>query len=146
MSDQLALTDILPAAHIIIDDYTNGFADQVFICYAQFVTTMTQEPVLWQLLPIEPAEEVGIYTEYLYEPSPQDVLGQLLPRFVEMQLYHALLEARASEHSARMVAMRNATENASDLVEELTLTHNKLRQQMITEELMDITGGAAAQE
>ena len=146
MSDQLALTDILPAAHIIIDDYTNGFADQVFICYAQFVTTMTQEPVLWQLLPIEPAEEIGIYTEYLYEPSPQDVLGQLLPRFVEMQLYHALLEARASEHSARMVAMRNATENASDLVEELTLTHNKLRQQIITEELMDITGGAAAQE
>ena len=101
---------------------------------------------MWRLLPIEPTTEPGRNMEFIYEPSPQEVLGQLLPRFVEMQLYHVLLEARASEHSARMVAMRNATVNANDLIEDLTLAHNKLRQQMITEELMDITGGAAALE
>ena len=144
ISDKPAVTDILPVARIVIDDYTDGFADEVYVCYTQFVTTMTQEPVVWRLLPIVPETEPGRYVEYIYEPSPQAVLGELLPRFVEMELYHALLEAKASEHSARMVAMRNATLNANDLVEELTLAHNKLRQQMITEELMDITGGAAA--
>lgn len=144
MSDQPTVADVRPTVRIVIEDYASGFADEVYLCYTRFVTTMTQEPVVWRLLPIEPTTEPGRNIEFIYEPSPQEVLGQLLPRFVEMELYHALLEARASEHSARMVAMRNATVNAKDLIEELTLTHNKLRQQMITEELMDITGGAAA--
>jgi F-type H+-transporting ATPase subunit gamma len=144
MSDQPTVADIRPVVRIVMEDYASGFADQVYLCYSRFVTTMTQEPVVWQLLPIEPTTEPGRNIEFIYEPSPHEVLGQLLPRFVEMQLYHVLLEARASEHSARMVAMRNATVNANDLVDDLTLTHNKLRQQIITEELMDITGGAAA--
>lgn len=146
LSDQIALADVLPIARIVIDDYTSGFTDRVLISYMRFVSTMTQEPVLWQLLPVEPAAQVGVPPEYIYEPSRPAVLSELLPRFVEMQLYHALLEARASEHSARMVAMRNATDNARELVDDLTLTHNKLRQQLITEELVDITGGAAALE
>jgi F-type H+-transporting ATPase subunit gamma len=146
MSDQPTVADVRPVVRIVIDDYASGFADEVYLCYTRFVTTMTQEPIVWRLLPIEPTTEPGRNIEFIYEPSPQEVLGQLLPRFVEMQLYHVLLEARASEHSARMVAMRNATVNANDLIEELTLAHNKLRQQMITEELMDITGGAAALE
>ena len=144
MSDQPTVADVRPVVRIVMEDYASGFADEVYLCYTRFVTTMTQEPVVWRLLPIEPTTEPGRNIEFIYEPSPQEVLGQLLPRFVEMQLYHVLLEARASEHSARMVAMRNATVNANDLVEDLTLTHNKLRQQIITEELMDITGGAAA--
>jgi len=144
ISDRPSVADVLPIARIVIDDYTDALVDQVYLCYTQFVTTMNQKPVLWRLLPIEPVMESGRNIEYIYEPSPQEVLSQLLPRFVEMQLYHALLESIASEQSARMVAMRNATNNANDLIEELTLTHNKLRQEMITEELMDITGGAAA--
>ena len=84
--------------------------------------------------------------EYIYEPNPKQVLGGLLPRFVEMQVYHHILESIASEQSARMVAMRNATENANELIEDLTLVYNKARQEMITTELLDITGGAVALE
>ena len=84
--------------------------------------------------------------EYIYEPNPKQVLGGLLPRFVEMQVYHHVLESIASEQSARMVAMRNATENANELIEDLTLVYNKARQEMITTELLDITGGAVALE
>ncbi|MEA1959428.1 MAG: FoF1 ATP synthase subunit gamma, partial [Chloroflexota bacterium] len=101
----------------------------------------------WRVLPIEPAEfEAGKNVEYIYEPSPIGVLAGLLPRFVEMSLYHAVLEAIASEQSARMVAMRNATDNALELIDDLTLTYNKVRQEMITTELLDIVGGAAALE
>jgi len=101
--------------------------------------------VQWRLLPIEPAAiEPGRSVEYIYEPSADEVLAQLLPRFVEMELYHAILESIASEQSARMVAMRNATDNANELIEHLTLTFNKVRQDMITKELLDITGGAEA--
>ena len=84
--------------------------------------------------------------EYIYEPSPEKVLGGLLPRFVEMQVYHHILESIASEQSARMVSMKNATENANELIEDLTLAYNKARQEMITTELLDITGGAVALE
>ena len=82
--------------------------------------------------------------EYIYEPAPQSVLGALLPRFVEMEIYHAILESIASEQSARMVAMRNATENANELIQHLTLLYNKARQEAITTELLDITGATAA--
>lgn len=144
IGDYPSVAEILPAARIVTEDYANGFADRVCLCYTQFVSTMTQTPVLRQLLPIEEEGEPVSQVDYIYEPSAREVLAQLLPRFVEMQLYHALLESIASEHSARMVAMRNATDNAHDLIDELTLTHNKLRQEIITKELMDITGGAAA--
>ncbi|MBE0415583.1 MAG: F0F1 ATP synthase subunit gamma, partial [Dehalococcoidia bacterium] len=144
LGDKPSIVDVLPIARIAIDDYTAGIVDEVYLCYTQFVTTMTQRPALWRLLPIEPAIEPGRNIEYIYEPSPEEVLSQLLPRFVEMQLYHAILESIASEQSARMVAMRNATDNANELIEDLTLTYNKARQEMITKELLDITGGAAA--
>ncbi|MCK5653545.1 MAG: ATP synthase F1 subunit gamma [Dehalococcoidia bacterium] len=145
LGDRPSIVDIQPIARIVIDDYTDGLIDEVYLSYTQFVTTMNQQPVLRRLLPIEPAAiEPGHNVEYIYEPSPDEVLEQLLPRFVEMGLYHVILESIASEQSARMVAMRNATDNASEIIDELTLTYNKARQEMITKELLDITGGAAA--
>ena len=145
LGDQPDLFDILPISRIIIDDYTDGVIDMVYLAYAKFVSTMQQEPVLQQILPVEPAAIPGEQNvDYIYEPGPAVVLGQLLPRFVEMQVYHAILESIASEQSARMVAMRNATDSANELVEELTLMYNKARQESITGDLLDITGGAAA--
>jgi F-type H+-transporting ATPase subunit gamma len=145
LGDRPSLLDTLPISRIIIDDYTNGIIDLVYLVYAQFISTMTQKPLVQQILPVEPAEIPRAQNvDYIYEPGPKMVLGELLPRFVEMQIYHAILESIASEQSARMVAMRNATDNANELIEELTLMYNKARQESITEELLDITGGAAA--
>ena len=143
--DRPTLLDTLPISRIVIDDYSNGLVDMVYLAYTQFITTMTQQPVLQQLLPVEPARtERGYEIEYIYEPSSRAVLAELLPRFVEMQVYHAVLESIASEQSARMVAMRNATENANELTGDLTLMYNKARQEMITKELLDIVGGVEA--
>ena len=145
LGDRPSLFDVLPIARIIIDDYTSGEVDLVYIAYARFISTMVQRPVLQAILPIEPAEiPIGQNVDYIYEPDPATVLGELLPRFVEMQIYHAVLESIASEQSARMVAMRSATDNANDLIEDLTMTYNKARQETITKEILDITGGAAA--
>lgn len=147
LGDRPGLLDTLPISHIIIEDYKSGAIDEVYLAYTQFINTMLQKPVMEKVLPVEPAEiPPAQNVEYLYEPDPAVVLGGLLPRFVEMQVYHAILEAIASEQSARMVAMRNATENADELIEELTLLYNKARQEMITTELLDITGGAVALE
>ena len=147
LSDRPSLTDITPVARIVIDDYTEKSVDAVYIAYASFINTTSQQPVVEQLLPVVPAtlqasEAVG----YIYEPEDLTVLSALLPRFVEMQLYHAVLENIASEQSARMVAMRNATDNATEMAEDLTLVMNKVRQEAITRELLDIIGGAAAVE
>jgi len=145
LGDQPSLLDTLPISRIITDDYTNGVIDLVYLAYAQFVSTMVQRPVLQQILPIEPAAIPRAQNvDYIYEPRPDVVLGHLLPRFVEMQVYHAILESIASEQSARMVAMRNATDNANELIGDLTLMYNKARQESITKELLDITGGAEA--
>ena len=145
LGDRPEWLDTLPISRIIIDDYTSGEIDRVYIVYPRFISTMVQKPIAIQLLPIEPAEiPAAQNVDYIYEPGPAEVLGQLLPRFIEMQVYHAILESIASEQSARMVAMRNATESAGELIEELTLMYNKARQEMITKELLDITGGAAA--
>ncbi len=145
LGDRPSLLDTLPISRIIIDDYSNGATDLVYLVYAQFISTMLQRPILQQLLPIEPATlPTGENVDYIYEPSPALVLGELLPRFVEMQVYHAILQSIASEQSARMVAMRNATDNANELIQDLTLMYNKARQETITKELLDITGGAAA--
>jgi F-type H+-transporting ATPase subunit gamma len=142
ISDRPSLLETLPISHIIIDDYSTGYIDQVYLAYTRFVTTMVQNPTLELLLPIEPATIPKTETkEFIYEPDPVFVLNELLPRFVEMIVYHAILEAIASEQSARMVAMRSATDNANDVIEELTLILNKARQEMITTELLDITGG-----
>lgn len=145
LGDRPSLLDTLPISHIIIDDYISGYIDQAYLAYPRFVTTMVQNPTIELLLPVEPAKLPRTQTaEYIYEPDPAFVLNELLPRFVEMTVYHAILEAIASEHSARMVAMRNATDNANQVIQELTLVLNKARQEMITKELLDLTGGAEA--
>jgi F-type H+-transporting ATPase subunit gamma len=145
LGDQPNLLDTLPISRIVIDDYTYGVVDQVFLVYTQFISTMVQKPFMKQILPVEPAViPQAQNVDYIYEPNPAAVLGELLPRFVEMQIYHAILESIASKQSAQMVAMRNATENANELIEDLTLMYNKARQESITTELLDITGGAAA--
>ena len=143
--DRPSLLDTLPISQIVIDDYTKGYVDMVYLAFNRFVTTMTQQPIIQQLLPVETIEaRRSREIEYIYEPSSQVVMAQLLPRYVEMQVYHSILEAIASEQSARMVAMRNATENANELIEGLTLMYNKARQEMITKELLDIVGGVEA--
>ena len=145
LGDKPSLLDTLPISRIIIDDYSSGVIDLVYLVYAQFISTMTQKPILQQILPVEPATiPRGENVDYIYEPGADVVLGELLPRFVEMQVYHAILESIASEQSARMVAMRSATDGANELVQDLTLMYNKARQEAITKELLDITGGAAA--
>ena len=145
LGDRPSLVDVTPAASIVIDDYAEGRVDAVYMAYADFVSTTLQRPVIEPLLPVVPAklpsqDSVG----YIYEPTREEVLSDLLPRFVELELYHAVLEAVASEQSARMVAMRNATDNANEMVVDLTLEMNKARQETITKELLDIVGGAAA--
>jgi F-type H+-transporting ATPase subunit gamma len=145
LGDRPSLLDTLPISRIIIDDYTHGEIDAVYLAYAQFTSTTVQKPILQQVLPVEPAMlPRGQSVDYIYEPDPGHVLGELLPRFVEMQVYHAILEAIASEQSARVVAMRNATDNANELIQDLTLIYNKARQESITKELLEITSGAAA--
>ena len=145
--DRPGLDEVTPVARMVIDSFTNEEVDAVYIAYAQFVNTTLQRPVVEQLLPVVPAElEVSQAAGYIYEPSEAPVLAALLPRYVEMQLYHYLLEGIASEQSARMVAMRNATDNANVMVDDLTLVMNKARQETITKELLDIVGGVAAIE
>ena len=145
LGDRPGLMDTLPISRVVIDDYTTGEVDEVYLAFARFVSTMVQTPVMEKLLPVDPVELPAMQkVEYIYEPSPGAVLGELLPRFVEMEVYHAILESIASEQSARMVAMRNATQNANELIQDLTLMYNKARQEAITTELLDIAGGAVA--
>lgn len=142
--DQPALIDITPIARTLIDDFLAGTFDQVIIAYTNFVNTLVQRPVLRQLLPIRHVREARPIGEYIFEPDPRTILEQVLPRFTELQVYQAILESSASEHSARMVAMRNASDNAEALVDDLTLSYNRARQEAITTEIMDIAGGAQA--
>jgi F-type H+-transporting ATPase subunit gamma len=147
LPDRPLLTDITPAAHILIEDFTNGEMDAVYVAYAEFVNTTVQRPKVEQLLPVVPAELEGTQAfGYIFEPDAQTVLSELLPRYVEMQLYHALLEGIASEQSSRMVAMQNATDSADEMVDDLTLVMNKVRQETITRDLLDIVSGVAAVE
>jgi F-type H+-transporting ATPase subunit gamma len=144
VSDYPRAADVLPIARTVMDEFSRGAADRVYVVFPLFVNTVTQTPTARLILPVEPPEAEAVRElEYIYEPSPQGVLGELLPRYVEMQVYEAVLETSASEQSARMVAMRNATDAANEMVEDLTLTYNKARQEQITKELLDIVGGAA---
>jgi F-type H+-transporting ATPase subunit gamma len=149
--------DIAPIARTVIDDFLSGAVDEVFLAYTDFINTLKQISTVKRLLPIQPGEvktqAMGEYVEtvavettveYIYEPEPQQILDAVLPSFTELQIYQAILESLAGEHSARMVAMRNATENADVLVDDLTLSYNKARQQAITSEILDIAGGAEA--
>jgi len=147
LAERPVLADILAISHLVIDSYTEGEVDEVYLAYTRYRSIMSQQPVIEKLLPVTPAdltapERVG----YIYEPDNLMVLGSLLPRFVEMGVYHGLLESIASEQAARMVAMRNATDNANGLVDDLTLVMNKLRQDTIANQLLDLVGGQVALE
>ena len=145
LGDRPTVADTSPVARIVIDDYQDGRVDEVYLVYPDFVSTTSQTPIIEPLLPVKPAELTSSKSVgYIFEPDSATVLGELLPRFVEMQIYHAVLESVASEQSARMVAMRSATDNANEMVEDLTLLMNKARQETITTELLDIVSGAAA--
>ena len=139
------LIDTQAISRMIIDSYCQEETDEIYLAYTNFVSTMVQEPVIEKLLPIVPAELTSTESVgYIYEPGNLAVLQNLLPRFVEMQVNHAILESIASEQSARMVAMRAATDNANELSSDLTLVMNKLRQESITNELLDLIGGQIA--
>ena len=144
--DRPAFADVIPLARLISDDYLSGTYSQVDIIYSRFVTTLTQRPEKLQLLPIRPSQDTeGIPGhQFIFEPSAAAVLEQLLPRYVATRLFQAVLEGKASEESSRMVAMKNATENAGDLIDDLTLSYNKVRQSNITREMIEIASGANA--
>ncbi|MFN0146364.1 MAG: ATP synthase F1 subunit gamma [Dehalococcoidia bacterium] len=152
LGDYPSQADTLGISKLIIEDYLNGVVDRVYLSFPELVSTANQRPTIRQLLPIEAprmdslADAEEFRADYIFEPSADVVLQRLLPRYVEMQIYEAILQNAASFQSAQMVAMKNATDNASDITKELTLTYNKARQEQITKELLDIVGGAAALE
>jgi F-type H+-transporting ATPase subunit gamma len=144
--DRPSFADVLPLARLISDDFLSGRMSRVDIMYTHFVSTLTQRPTLDSLLPVEPSNDTeGIPgNQFIFEPNPGAVLQQLLPRYVATRLYQAVLETKASEESSRMVAMKNATENADELIDDLTLSYNKVRQANITREMIEISSGAQA--
>ena len=144
--DKPSFADVLPLARLITDDYVAGAYDRVDVVYSRFVSTLVQKPSMEQLLPVVPTEDVeGIPGhQFVFEPSPAAFLQALLPRYVATRVFQAVLEAKASEESSRMVAMKNATENAEELIEDLTLSYNKVRQANITREMVEIASGAQA--
>ena len=145
LGERPELADTTAISSLVINAYAGEELDEVYLAYTKFASTVSQDPVVERLLPVAPSELSGAErVGYIYEPDSLSVLETLLPRFVEMQVYHSLLESIASEQSARMVAMRNATDNANGLVEDLTLVMNKLRQDSITNELLDLVGGQIA--
>jgi F-type H+-transporting ATPase subunit gamma len=145
ISDTPELADILGVITLAMDRYLSGELDEVHLVYSEFVNTMTQEPQVMRLLPCPlPEEKHSGYWDYLYEPEAREVLEGVLRRYVESLVYHAILENKACEQSARMVAMKAATDNASDIVKDLSITYNKARQAAITQELAEICAGAAA--
>jgi F-type H+-transporting ATPase subunit gamma len=147
LPDSPLSSDVGAITRRLVNDFTAGYFDEVVIVSTLFVNTLRQVPEVMQLLPIVPVANAGTMApEYIFEPSPGAVLSQVLYGFTEVQILQALYESIASEHSARMVAMRNATDAANELIDSLTLTYNKARQESITNELMDIIGGSVAQE
>ncbi len=145
IGDYPSVEDTRPISNMVIAEFESAGVDRVLLAYSRFVNTVVQSPAIDTLIPVEPAELTGNEAVgYIYEPDATSVLEKLLPRYVEMEVYHAILEAIASEHSARMVAMKNATDAANDLIEDLTLELNKARQEAITSEMLDIVGGVEA--
>jgi F-type H+-transporting ATPase subunit gamma len=143
--DRPSFASVVPLARLLTDDYLAGTYSTIDLVYPRFVSTLAQRPVTSRLLPVKPSDSVGIPgRQFIFEPNPDAVLRQLLPRYVATRVYQAVLELAASEQSARMVAMKNATENAQELIEDLTLTYNKVRQANITREMIEIATGAQA--
>jgi F-type H+-transporting ATPase subunit gamma len=148
-----SFADVSAIGRVAVDEFLNGEVDEVYLVYTDFINMFRQEPVIKKLLPLEVGAEVGRVEEYahqqlsaayIYEPTEEELLDEIVPRFTALQVYQAILEGLASEHAARMVAMSNATENAIELGSHLQLQYNKARQQTITSDLLDIAGGAEA--
>ena len=145
LSDRPTSNDIAPVASVLIEDFIVEQFDAVYMAYTEFRSTLHQDPTIKKLLPIEPAAPTTPMTaDYIFEPDPQTILNEVLRGLTELQILQAIYESIASEQSARMVAMRNATDAANDLIGDLTLSYNKARQEAITAELLDIVGGASA--
>ena len=147
LGDRPAFTDVTPIARLVVEDFLEEKYDEIHVAYSTFVSTLTQRPQIAQLLPISrPEQQEGAHEndEYLFEPSARAILSRLLPHFVAIDLYRAVLENQASEQSARMIAMRNSTDNANELIDDLTLVYNKTRQATITREMIEIASGAQA--
>ena len=151
--------DVSAIGRLAVDEFLSGNVDEVYLLYTDFVNMARQDPTMKKLLPLEfdsseglvqaefgqaGTDQSGPNASYYYEPGQQEILDEIIPRFTALQIYQAVLESSASEHAARMVAMRNATENATDLAGALQLEYNKVRQQSITGEMLDIAGGAEA--
>ncbi len=149
VKDPVPFADARAIAKLLSKEFIDGKYDKVSIAFTRFVNTLSQEPEVIQLLPVVPPTDHGDATDtndFLFEPSPADVLGAILPLYVNFRVFQALVEARASEHSARMVAMKSATDNAKKFIKELTLEYNKVRQAAITSELLEITTAMKAME
>jgi len=148
LGDTPGLNDLIGVVKVMVDAYYSGSLDAVHIVYNEFVNTMTQKPMVKQLLPLPKSEDdskrMGHYWDYIYEPDAQTVLDDLLKKYIEALIYQAVSENMASEQSARMVAMKAASDNAKNLIAELQLDYNKTRQAAITKELSEIVSGAAA--
>ncbi|HBP99475.1 MAG TPA: F0F1 ATP synthase subunit gamma [Gammaproteobacteria bacterium] len=146
MGETPELTDVIGSVRVLLDKFDNGEIDRLLLVSNDFVNTMTHQPTVLQLLPILPSEEEDLqhHWDYIYEPDAQELLDGLMLRYIESQVYQAVVENNACEQAARMLAMKNASDNAGDLIEELGLVYNKARQAAITQELSEIAGGAAA--
>ncbi len=146
LGEKPQIEDLIGIIKVMLDAYREERVDRVYIAYNDFVNTMTQQPTVDQLLPLPQTddEEIRDIWDYLYEPDAETLLDVVLVRYIEALVYQAVLENGASEHAARMIAMKNATENAGELIDELTLAYNKARQAAITQEISEIVGGAAA--
>ena len=146
LGDAPKVEDVIGAVKVMLDRFSSGEIDRLYIVSNDFVNTMTQTPVVAQLLPLEKSDDKALkhHWDYIYEPEPEALLDALLSRYMESQVYQAVVENIACEQAARMMAMKNATDNAGELIEELGLVYNKARQASITQELSEIVGGAAA--
>jgi len=144
--DKPTFADILPLARLVTEDFLSGDYGQIDLLFTRFVSTLSQKQVLEQLLPVKPAEDTeGIPgNQFIFEPGAAAVLEQLVPRYVATRIFQAVLESKASEESSRMVAMKNATDNADELIDDYTLAYNKVRQSNISREMIEISTGARA--
>ncbi len=146
LGDAPHIGDLIGTVKVMLDAYESGDVDRIYVVYNRFVNTMTQDPVVEQLVPItsELDQELKHHWDYIYEPEAKDVLDNLLSRYLESLVYQSVVENGACEQSARMVAMKSASDNAGSLIDELQLVYNKARQAAITQEISEIVGGAAA--
>lgn len=148
LGDMPSIQDLIGAVKVMLDAFYAGEIDALHVISNQFVNTMTQKPLLKQLLPLpideQDKEQLGHHWDYIYEPDSKEILDELLERYIEMQVYQAVVENIACEQAAKMIAMKSATDNAGELIKEFQLAYNKARQAAITQELAEIVGGAAA--